>query len=353
MRSFAGCIPTLALALLAATTSAAGQSTFRITELFSNQDGSIQFIRLTETAGLDDQNAFAGLAITVTQHGLTRQWSFPNDLSGTQTAYREVVVGIAPTVPAPQRGNVPAIFQYTGCCSRVVYPDYVLPQNFLPTDGGTVDFAGIDHVAYAALPTDGATALFANGTTGVATLPGNVHPTPTLITAVEYYNAAQDHYFITASSPEIQALDSGGIPGWERTGDWIPVASQAVTHLGLEYTYYGLPVCRFYIPPAQGDSHFFSASADECAAVESRFPSLVLETSSAFYVTSPDPATGQCPVMPGFIDGDIALGPVYRLWNGRADSNHRYTTHLDVRAAMIARGWIPEGYGPLGVVWCV
>ena len=34
-----------------------------------------------------------------------------------------------------------------------------------------------------------------------------------------------------------------------------------------------VPVCRFYGNPARGlDSHFYSASPDECAAVQQRFP---------------------------------------------------------------------------------
>jgi hypothetical protein len=43
---------------------------------------------------------------------------------------------------------------------------------------------------------------------------------------------------------------------------------------------------------------------------------------------------------------------VYRLWNHRADSNHRYTADAATRAAMLARGYAPEGYGPLGVAMC-
>jgi hypothetical protein len=44
----------------------------------------------------------------------------------------------------------------------------------------------------------------------------------------------------------------------------------------------------------------------------------------------------------------IPLGsiPVYRAWNNRADSNHRYTTSLAVEEAMIAKGYLAEGYGP-------
>jgi BNR repeat protein len=57
----------------------------------------------------------------------------------------------------------------------------------------------------------------------------------------------------------------------------------------------------------------------------------------------PDTATGGCPSDPV---------PVFRLWNHRADSNHRYVTDPVVRAQMIARGYVPEGYGPLGTAMC-
>jgi len=44
--------------------------------------------------------------------------------------------------------------------------------------------------------------------------------------------------------------------------------------------------------------------------------------------------------------------PVYRLYNNRADTNHRYTTSLAIRSQMIAKGYIPEGYGPNAVAMC-
>jgi hypothetical protein len=103
-----------------------------------------------------------------------------------------------------------------------------------------------------------------------------------------------------------------------------------------------LPVCRFYIPPAYGDSHFFSASPAECAQVQVRFPFFDFETANAFYVYPPD-ATGAC--VPGTI-------PLYRVWDGRAHTNHRYITDPAVRQQMIERGWVPEGSG-IGVVACV
>jgi hypothetical protein len=44
--------------------------------------------------------------------------------------------------------------------------------------------------------------------------------------------------------------------------------------------------------------------------------------------------------------------PVYRVWNGRVDSNHRYTIDIAVRDAMVAAGGIAEGYGPNAVIMC-
>lgn len=44
--------------------------------------------------------------------------------------------------------------------------------------------------------------------------------------------------------------------------------------------------------------------------------------------------------------------PVYRLWNQRDDSNHRYATSAAIKDEMLAAGYVSEGYGPDGVVMC-
>jgi hypothetical protein len=155
------------------------------------------------------------------------------------------------------------------------------------------------------------------------------------VDVIEYYNASQDHYFISSLQPDINALDSGHFPGWARTGLTFRAYPTATANAS--------PVCRFYIPPAYGDSHFYSASPAECAAVQARFPQFILESSNVMYVDLPDPATGACPV------GDI---PVYRVWDHRVDTNHRYTTDVAIRAQMIAKGWVAEGYGPNLVIMC-
>ena len=51
--------------------------------------------------------------------------------------------------------------------------------------------------------------------------------------------------------------------------------------------------------------------------------------------------------------GIVGLQPVYRLWNANGETNHRYTTDIVVRAAMINDGWVAEGYGDAGVAMCV
>src|SRR3982750_2829631 len=112
-------------------------------------------------------------------------------------------------------------------------------------------------------------------------------------TAIEYYHAGFDHYFMTSLPPEIAALDSGQLTGWSRTGrgfSIFTVPPPAPFPIGA--------VCRFYIPPQHGDSHFFSASSDECAAVRARigtdpnYSGYIEETSQAFYVALPNFGSG-------------------------------------------------------------
>jgi hypothetical protein len=155
------------------------------------------------------------------------------------------------------------------------------------------------------------------------------------VDVIEYYNASQDHYFISSLQPDIDALDSGRLPGWQRTGLTFKAYANPAGNAS--------PVCRFYIPPAYGDSHFFSASPAECVQTAAKFPFLILESSTAMYIDLPDAVTGACPA------GDV---PVYRVWDNRTDSNHRYTTSLAIRAQMVARGGIAEGYGPDAVIMC-
>ncbi len=176
----------------------------------------------------------------------------------------------------------------------------------------------------------------ANGTSNsMIFLVGPAATQPATVPVVEFYNANLGHYFVSSLDADINALDSGQYSGWSRTGYTFNAFAGNVAGAN--------PVCRYYIPPALGDSHFFSASPAECNAVGAMFPSFELESASAFYIDLPDEFTGACPA------GTV---PVYRLWNQRVDSNHRYTTDSAIKAQMLAKGYVAEGYGPNAVAMC-
>ena len=160
--------------------------------------------------------------------------------------------------------------------------------------------------------------------------------------AVEFYNAALDDYFLTANPQEIGDLDSGAHPGWVRTGlRFLVYTNPATAPVDAQ------PVCRYYVAPAFGDSHFYSADPAECTATGQKFANQwIFESAAVFYIEVPDKTTGACP------SGTHA---VFRFLNNANGLHHRYTAEVDVRDSIIAdRGWTQEGYGtpPNQVVMC-
>jgi YVTN family beta-propeller protein len=158
--------------------------------------------------------------------------------------------------------------------------------------------------------------------------------TDSTYTVVEFYNVSLDHYFITWMPDEIATLDAAiQIRGWSRTGYGFKthVDPQAGTS----------SVCRFYIPPGLGDSHFFGRGTVECTETAQKYPSFVVEDPSFMQMFLP--AAGICP---------IKTTQVYRIFSNRADANHRYTIDRAVRNQMVNLGWLAEGDGPDLVVMC-
>jgi len=322
------------LVVLAVVSPAAGASfeSWTIDEVYSNADGTVQYVVLHETQGADAAHTLTGQTLKATHNGVAKTYTFGFDLPGTTTAGRRVLIATQAMAAL-----------------QLVKPDYLMPERFVPTDQGAIEYAGgISVLRYASLPTDGVGAIFANATTGpnIATnFAGQTASVPAgTITVVEFHNATLDHYFISPLAPDIDALDSGLFKGWARTGySFLAFPSQASGGAGVN------PVCRFYIPPQHGDSHFLSASPAECAAIlqkvatDPNYSGYAYETPQAFYIALPDTGTGACPA------GTI---PVYRLWNQRADSNHRFTTDGVVKAQMLAKGFVAEGYGPDAVSMC-
>lgn len=173
----------------------------------------------------------------------------------------------------------------------------------------------------------------------MTTLTVTPEPGPTAnALVVEFYNSQLDHYFLTQFGPEISSLDAG--TKWKRTGQ------SFLAYLPGQSDGRGRPVARYYgLPTAGLDSHFFTWNYTERNAVENGpfSGAWELETYDAFETEIPDWPSGLCP--PNTI-------PVYRLWNARPDSDHRYTTDVSIKQAMISQGYVPEGYGPDAVVMC-
>ena len=154
------------------------------------------------------------------------------------------------------------------------------------------------------------------------------------VDVVEYYNASLDHYFITWSAAEQANLDAGKTPTkWLRTG--YSFHAYAAPQSGTS------PVCRYYLPPAFGDSHFFGRGTTECDATGIAHPAFVLEDPQFMQMVLP--TAGACPA---------GTTPIYRAFSNRGDANHRYMTDRGVRDQMVAQGWLAEGDGPDLVVMC-
>ncbi|MEP7275787.1 MAG: hypothetical protein ABI812_05480 [Betaproteobacteria bacterium] len=301
---------------------------FRVVEVYSNADGTLQYVMLREMAGTNGEDQWLGNKLeSINSAGVKKELTFDVNLPSPATASRSVLVATA-------------AFATLG-----IAPDYTIPDRFVPTDGGRLEYAGAtDQLTIPPLPVDGATAINRNGAP-VTPAPRNFGNSAIVVTAspvrnVEYFNQNLDHYFISALAPDIDALDSARIPGWTRTGLSFKVHPSAASGgAGVS------PVCRLLIPPP-ADSHFFSASPQECADSLAKFPNLIKETDSAFFVALPvtsGPTAGACPA------GTVA---VYRVYNNRPDGNHRYTIEPSVRDTMVARGGIAEGYGNDAVIMC-
>src|SRR6185369_5405466 len=138
----------MALALLAASAQA-NFHLFKIQQIYSNADGTVQFVVLKSF--VDGEDRWDGHYIKgIDADGITaRTFVFVGDLPNGGTAGKSVLIAT--------QG-----FAALG----VLAPDYVVQNNFINTGSGTVDFAGVDSISYGTgqLPTDGRNALMRDGT---------------------------------------------------------------------------------------------------------------------------------------------------------------------------------------------
>ncbi len=326
----------LAAVLPGATAAGPALGAYHIEELFSNADGTLQFVQLADV----DRDMLAGMKLTTNDGSATKTYTFP----------------AAPHNPLPARTGYVLIVSQSLAHETSSLPltvaqwDYVMPDGFIPRNGGSITLEGIERWDFARVPTDGFSALYQSGGIGVhrahSSLAGIVvrFGFDDFRFVHEFANATSSRHFFTASPGETMALDAGTISGWHQLyGDFVPTFGEYVGFIGFgrDVEVLSQPVCRFYLPPPY-DAHFFSAFAGECADVHARYPQFVLEADATFYVGLPDPVTGACAV---------GLGPVFRLWNP-ASNDHWFTSDENARDRALAQGYLPEGYGAKGVSWC-
>ena len=144
-----------AAAALAASSALASYHTFRIDEIFSNADGTIQYVVLHESVGADGENALMGHTLTAVQGATTREFTFPVDLPGGSCDYYMCT-------PAPTANRYVLIATEGFKALGLVNPDYVVSNGFIPMSG-TLNYAGVDLISYSSLPSDGVSALDRTG----------------------------------------------------------------------------------------------------------------------------------------------------------------------------------------------
>lgn len=149
--------------------------------------------------------------------------------------------------------------------------------------------------------------------------------------AREFYNSITDHYFMAAGQGEVDGILAGAAgPGWSLTGQSFKVFTQPQAP-----NPFGGPVCRFYGVPAGGpNSHFFTASAEECEIVK-RNGGWFYE-GIGFHLT-PVGNPRRCP------DGLLSVNRAYNNRAAQNDSNHRFTTSDSTIKEMGRKGWAVEG----------
>ena len=323
-RAFASCVAFVFT--LCAGMAWALPGTFAIDQVYTNADGTVQFIVVRDHGAHDcdaGENQWAGQSLISRGPAGPRTYVFTVNLPTCQTSGKRMLIATE-------------AFAALG----LVTPDYVIPDDFVQYPSGGLNFANVGDLSYTNLPNDGIHALDGSGATVVnlatnlAGASASVTAASFVATAIEYYHAQFGHYFVTATGDEIDKLDSGYFTGWARTGESFKVYVAAGSGLA--------PVCRFFtvaFPPTS--SHFYAPRGLGCegtlANADWQFE------GDRFYAPLPD-AAGMCPA------GTV---PIYRLYNnGQGGApNHRFTISDTIRMQMLSRGYIAEGAG-IGVGMC-
>ena len=137
---------------------------YQVEQLYSNADGSVQFLVLHQTPPMNGENKLQGHTLTASQGGVTHAYTFPNDLPGGDESCDPYGYGYICT-SAPTANKRVLIATQGFAALGLVTPDYTVPNGFFPTavtaaHQGLINYAESSAIfVYSSLPTDGANAL--------------------------------------------------------------------------------------------------------------------------------------------------------------------------------------------------
>ena len=126
----------------------AGAHTWDVNEMFSNADGTIQFIELRESGGGNFETGVGGHLLTSN----TKSFTITSNVA-SPTGFKHILFGTAAFAALP---GAPT-------------PNYIIPANFFSISGDTITYNPYDSRTFGAgaLPIDGVRSLNNNLTTGV------------------------------------------------------------------------------------------------------------------------------------------------------------------------------------------
>jgi hypothetical protein len=155
----------VAFLALAVTPAQASFTTWEVNEVFSNADGTIQFIEFFESNGQDGQRSFTGKDLKTFVAGAApndflNRYLFTADVSSSLTANKFALIATSGFASLP--GAVP--------------PDFVMPDGFIDTSVVVkITLSTIDEFTFSqgAIPTNGFSSLNRTGTPVSANSPTN------------------------------------------------------------------------------------------------------------------------------------------------------------------------------------
>src|SRR4030095_3801656 len=82
----------ISILMFAASGALAEFHLFQIEQLYSNADGTVQFIVMHEFTGSNGEHVWGGRSLTSTHAGVNKTFVFPNNLPSSMTANRRVLI---------------------------------------------------------------------------------------------------------------------------------------------------------------------------------------------------------------------------------------------------------------------